>query len=202
MIKTFIFDLGNVIVPFDIEIGIGNVSKICDLGNDEIREKLFGGKFSQDYHSGKISEKEFYKSVKKSLNLRISFEEFVDAWNSIFLPEPILTDELIGRLAQKYRLIILSDTNKLHFEFIKQKFSVLRHFDDFVLSHEVGAQKPSFQIFEVAIEKARCSPKECFYTDDNKNYVEKARELGINAVQFISAEQLEADLQSRDLLNF
>ena len=74
VIKTFIFDLGNVIVPFDINIGIEKAAAFSDSSDDEIREKFFSGKFNQDYHSGKISEEEFYKSIKKSLDLRISFE--------------------------------------------------------------------------------------------------------------------------------
>lgn len=201
MIKTIIFDLGNVIIPFDINTGVENAAKFSDSSDDEIREKFFDGKLSQDYHSGKISEDKFYESVKKSLDLRMSFQQFVDAWNSIFLSETILPDGLLEKLAQKHRLIILSDTNKLHFEFIKQNFSIMRHFDDFVLSHKVGFQKPSTEIFEAAIEKARCLPEECFYTDDKKLYIEKAKEFGIDAVQFISIEQFESELKKRRLIH-
>lgn len=201
MTRTFIFDLGNVIVPFDINIGLENVANVCDLSNEEIRERLFAGQFSQDYHSGKTSEQEFYESVQKSLNLRLNFEEFADAWNTIFSPEPIIPDEFIEKLSRKYRLIVLSDTNKLHFEFIRENYPVLRHFNDFVLSHEVGSQKPSPEIFDAAIEKAKCLPEECFYTDDNKTYTEKARDFGINAVQFISFDQFEEVLRSRRLVN-
>ena len=117
------------------------------------------------------------------------------------MPEPLIPDEFVEKPSRKYRLIILSDTNKLHFEFIRENYSILSHFYDFVLSHEVGSQKPSPEIFEAAIKKAKCLPEECFYIDDNKTYTEKAREMGINAVQFISAEQFKEELQSRRLID-
>ncbi len=201
MIKTIIFDLGNVIVPFDIEIGLGNLAKACDFSSIEIREKLVGEKHSELFHTGEISADELFKRIKNSLNLQMNFEEFVDVWNSIFWFEPIVSEKLIEKLSREYRLLTLSDTNELHFNFIKPKFPLLRFFDDFVLSHEVGAIKPSPKIYEAAIEKANCLPEECFFTDDKIENIEGAKKFGIKAVQFISTGQLEKDLKKFDLLS-
>jgi HAD superfamily hydrolase (TIGR01509 family) len=57
--------------------------------------------------------------------------------------------------------------------------------------------KPSPAIYEAAIEKAQCRPEECFFTDDIGAYVEGAKSLGIDAVQFQSAAQIEAELRVR-----
>jgi putative hydrolase of the HAD superfamily len=196
MIKTFIFDLGMVIVPYDIEIGLDNFAEVSDLNNPEIRQKLFSGKENGLFHLGEITPEEFFKAVKRSMHLRMNFAEFVSAWNSIFFLTPIVSEELIAKLAKKHRLIILSDTNELHFEFIRQNFPILKHFDEFVLSHQIGFQKPDPQIYEVAIEKAKCLPEECFFTDDKSANVEAAKRLGIQGVQFISAEQFEAEIKN------
>jgi FMN phosphatase YigB (HAD superfamily) len=48
--------------------------------------------------------------------------------------------------------------------------------------------------------KAGCRPEECFYTDDIAEYVEGARRMGIDAVQFQGAEQLESELLARGIL--
>jgi putative hydrolase of the HAD superfamily len=202
MIKTFIFDLGMVIVPYDIEIGLDNFAKVSDFTNLEIRQKLLLGEENGLFHLGKITSEEFFEAVKKSVNLRMNFAEFREAWNSIFFLTPIISEDLIEKLARHHRLIILSDTNEIHFEFIKQNFPVLKHFDDFVLSHEVGFQKPDPKIYDAAVEKAKCRPEECFFTDDKLANVEAAQKLGIRGVQFISAEQFEAELQKSDFLKF
>jgi len=195
MIKTLIFDLGNVIVRFDHGRIVRRVEQFCDLSGSEIFERMFGSDIVHDYDHGKTSSVEFFDRVRKYLNLRMTFDEFSEAWNSTFDLNPILPEEMFESLSQKYRLLILSDTNELHFEFIKQNFSLLSYFDDFVVSYRVGAIKPAPEIFLAAVEKANCLPAECFFIDDREPNVEGARKIGIRAELFISAEQFAKDLR-------
>jgi HAD superfamily hydrolase (TIGR01509 family) len=60
--------------------------------------------------------------------------------------------------------------------------------------------KPQPEIYRVAIEKAGCRPEECFYTDDIAEYVDGARRMGIDAVQFVGAAQLEREMTERGIL--
>jgi putative hydrolase of the HAD superfamily len=194
MIKTFIFDLGRVLVPFDHDRGLQILEKHCGFSIDDMRRKIFASEELDLYQSGKISSEEFFAAIKTILSLRMVFEEFVDVWNSSFIFTPIIDDSIIENLAQRFRLLILSDTNELHFNFIRQRFPVLRHFDDFILSYEVGCLKPSEEIFRIAVERAQCLPAECIFTDDLLGNVEGARKIGINAIQFFSADQFQKDV--------
>lgn len=107
---------------------------------------------------------------------------------------PLIEELTIKNLAERHRMLILSDTNELHFEFIREKFPVLNYFDDFVLSYKIGFQKPSKEIFRVAVEKANCLAEECIFTDDLQVNVEAAKKIGINAVQFVSSAQFQKDI--------
>ena len=51
-----------------------------------------------------------------------------------------------------------------------------------------------------ALELAGCRPEECFFTDDIPDYIEGAKRAGIDAVQFQSGEQIEAELRARGVL--
>ena len=75
----------------------------------------------------------------------------------------------------------------------------LRHFHRLVLSHEVKAMKPQPEIYRAAIDAAQCRPEECFFTDDILEYVEGARRMGIDAVQFESRQQIERELTARGI---
>lgn len=200
MTKTIIFDLGNVIVPFDI----GRVLKAFELASpfsaDEIKQKIFGSSEIVQFEKGELSAENFFTFVRDLFDLQMDFEEFAKAWNSIFTIEPILSDELIEKLSQKYRLIVLSDTNEIHFHFIREKFPILRHFDGFVVSYEVGHMKPSEEIFTAAVAAAKCLASECLFTDDRIGNVIGAREFGINVVLFESSVQFEAELTKRGLI--
>jgi HAD superfamily hydrolase (TIGR01509 family) len=59
--------------------------------------------------------------------------------------------------------------------------------------------KPQPEIYQAAIECAGCRPEECFYTDDIPEFIEAAKRLGIDAVQFESAAQLERELARRHI---
>ena len=200
MIKTFIFDLGNVIVSFNHDKIVEKLQCVCRQSSDEIFAQAISSKFVQDYNLGKISSAEFFDSVNRGLELEMDFADFPQIWNCTFALEPIIPERIIKKLSESYRLLVLSDTNELHFDFIKENFPILDYFDDFVLSHKVGVVKPSEEIFRRVIERAECLPEECIFIDDVEKNVEGAKRFGLNAVQFVSVEQLETELKSRNLV--
>jgi putative hydrolase of the HAD superfamily len=133
------------------------------------------------------------------LGLNVDFERFCALFCGIFtdtlIPESVLED-----LGARYRLVLLSNTNAIHFDMIRKTYPILRHFDELVLSYEVKAMKPHPDIYRAAIAKAGCRPEECFYTDDIAEYVEGARRMGIDAVQFENAEQIQKEMRARGIL--
>ncbi|MDP9055410.1 MAG: HAD family phosphatase [Acidobacteriota bacterium] len=149
------------------------------------------------YESGGIESRDFVRELASHLNFEITYEDFCEIWNCIFLPATLIPESMLEGLARNYRLVLLSNTNPIHFEMLRQGYPLLRHFHAFVLSHEVGAMKPLPAIYRRAIEEAGCAPGECFFTDDMPEFVEGARAMGIDAVQFESAEQIERELRSR-----
>ena len=154
----------------------------------------------QKFESGEIEAEEFFRQISALCGIDISFAEFDEIWNSIFLPETLIPEALVEALAQRYRLILLSNTNSLHFAMLRANYPILRHFHSLVLSYEVGAMKPAAKIYRKAVEEAGCRPEECFFTDDIAAYVKGAREHGIDAVQFVSLVQLEVELRRRGIL--
>ena len=95
--------------------------------------------------------------------------------------------------------MLLSNTNDIHFRFIRKHYPVLRHFDDFVLSYEVGVMKPDAGIYAEALRRAGVPPSECFFVDDKQVNVDAARKAGIDAVRFEGRERLESQLSERGI---
>ena len=197
LIKAVIFDLGRVIVPFDFRRGYARISALTGIPAEEVPARIRPTGLVDLLESGKIDPRDFVRQISAVLNLNCTYEEFCDIWSCIFLPDTLVPEELLQRIAGRYRLILLSNTNAIHFEMIRANYPLLRHFHALVLSHEVGAMKPSPAIYERAVEAAGCLPEECFFTDDIPEYVEGARKYGIDAVQFRSAAQIEAELRRR-----
>ena len=197
MIKTIIFDLGKVIIPFDFKRGYQGMAPFCDYPAEEIPRRLSTCDLVQRFESGLIEPRPFVREISKVLNLRADYDQFREIWSSIFLRETLIPESLLAALRARYRLLLLSNTNAIHMEMVEQNYPLLKHFHHKVLSYQVGALKPNPKIYQEALRHAEAMPAECFYTDDILSYVEAAKLHGIDAVQFENAHQIERELKAR-----
>lgn len=200
MIKTIIFDLGGVIVPFDFKRGYAKMEPLCSYAAAEIPVRLRSSDVVTRFECGQIDPRSFVRELSAILELNTTYEGFCEIWMSIFFPDTLIPESLIEHLGERYRLLLLSNTNHIHFEMLRDAYPLLRHFDEYVLSYQVGALKPSARIYREAIARANCRPDECFFTDDMAAYTDAARRHGIDAVQFQSLAQLESELRKRSVL--
>jgi len=199
VIKAVIFDLGKVLIPFDFSRGYRAMEKFCDYPAAEIPRRIAATDLVHRFETGLVEPHDFVEQLSRMLDLRVTYEQFCEIWSSIFLPDTLVPDSLLAGIGERYRLLVLSNTNAIHFAMVRQNYPMLRYFHDLVLSYEVKAMKPSPAIYRVAIARAQCRPEECFYTDDIPAYVEGARREGIDAVQFESCAQLERELAAREI---
>ena len=87
-------------------------------------------------------------------------------------------------------MILVSNTNELHIDFVRTNYRVLDYFDHHVLSYEVGSLKPDREIFEYAIAVSGHEPEALFFIDDREENIVAARQLGMHAHQFKTELQL------------
>lgn len=194
-IKGIIFDLGNVLLDFNHMSAAERLSGFTDKSGREIYELFFDSPVTGLFEEGKISGEEFFLQVKKMLNLKIPYQEFVPVWNEIFCftNKNQQVYNLACFLKKSYRIALLSNINFLHLEYIKRTFPILDAFHDCLASCELGARKPQPEIYLKTLKIMGTLPEETFYTDDRAELVSEAKNLGINAVVFTGVEQLKKD---------
>lgn len=197
--RTLIFDMGNVLVPFDFRRGYAALAPFCLHSEEAIPERLRSTDLVVRLESGLISPRDFVVELSKVLDYNGDYERFCDIWSSIFLPHELVPEALIKSLRGRYRLLVLSNTNAIHIEMLQRTYTILQHFDHLILSHEVQAMKPDPKIYAAALAEAQAEPEECFFTDDILDYVEGARRAGIDAEQFQGHEKLLTDLRARGI---
>lgn len=180
MVQALFFDLGNVLVPFDYERFYRGLEPHSNLLAAEIAARFEASGLSAHYETGAMSSTEFYEACCRALGVEMPFESFAEAWSSIFDTSANFDDGFFSALASRYTLVLLSNTNELHFEFISRQFPWVRFFHQFALSFRVGEKKPGHRIYHAAVEMAGVKPADAFYADDIAEYVGAARSLGIN----------------------
>jgi FMN phosphatase YigB (HAD superfamily) len=201
-IEVILFDLGNVILPFNHYQIAEKLSRFSQRKEFRNPQRIFSYLFDfekgavNNYEVGKVSSVQFFESLKKNLHLSLSFEEFIPIWNHIFTEDQGVS-KIIRSLKGKNRLGLISNTNPLHFDYILSKFPVIHIFDKWILSHEAGFKKPAVEIFQKAIEWASVEPEKILLIDDMKKHVDVAVSLGMQGIHFISAQQLKKELYIR-----
>jgi putative hydrolase of the HAD superfamily len=197
--KALIFDLGRVLVHFDFTAAYNSIAQLCPPPAPDIPMRFFGTDLLRRLETGRMSADEFHHAFCKLFGFQLDYQPFCDIWTSIFTGE-LMPESFLEGLAKRYRLVLLSNTNPIHFEMVRANYPHLRHFHDLVLSYEVGAMKPEAAIYEAAIQRAGCLPGECFYTDDIPEYVEGGKRAGLDAVQFESFEQIQREMRARGII--
>ena len=159
MIDLFVFDLGKVILPFEhrpIADKLWERSrKNAKFTAEEIFQDLFdleNGAVNR-YEEGLSSSEEFFLEVRKRYDLALEFEEFKEIWNNIFWDEPEVNRMIVYLKEKGYPIFLLSNTNELHFSHVIERFPIVHTLDEWILSFEVGAKKPSKRIYDAIFEK-------------------------------------------------
>jgi glucose-1-phosphatase len=198
--KFLYFDLGNVLLHFDVGVMCQQMAAVADIGPADVFQAVFTTRLQCDYELGRISTREFFEGFCRQTGTRPDFHALLDAATDIFH----LNASMIPVVAQLhhagYRLGILSNTCANHWEHCLRRYAVLRElFDAHVLSHVIGAAKPDASIYQAAAGLAGVQPREIFFTDDVAGHVEGARAAGFDAVQFTSAAALVKELRERSI---
>ena len=201
-IKVILFDLGNVLVDLDFRPATERISAFCGKNPDEILKVFFDSEITNSFEKGGLSSGEFYKQAKDMLGLRLGYESFVSIWNEVFFfsQKNRAVYHIANRLKKKYRIGLLSNTNILHYRYIKNNFPIFNLFERLFLSFEVGAAKPDKIIYQKAIKELGVLPENIFYIDDRPELVNSAACLGINSFIFTNIEQLIKDLSSMNVI--
>ena len=178
-----LFDLGKVILHFDFTPAFRRLSKKTGLKPDEIGDFFKRSGLEVLYDGGKISSRQFHSRVKKGLGHDLDFDEFRAIWNRIFRPNREVVS-LIRELKPRTRLVLVSNTNPMHFDYILKRYPVMRTFDKHVLSYKEKIRKPDERIYRTAMQACQARADEIFYIDDREDLTEAARHLGFNTFTY------------------
>jgi HAD superfamily hydrolase (TIGR01509 family) len=197
MIKTVIFDIGNVVVYFDHIKMVNQVSKLLEVPYQEINKRLFAEEILAQFETGALTTDEVFQSIIKLSSLTPDRRVLLAAFNEIFKENESLAPIIHTLKKQGMKLLLLSNISEVHFNYVYQTFPIFRLFDTAILSYQVGHAKPSPEIFEAVLKASGAKPHECFYIDDILGHVNGAKVFGIDAEQFLSSELLIQHLAKR-----
>lgn len=180
MIKTIIFDFGDVFINLDKPATLRELKK---LNIEALPQDLL--KINEQYEMGLVPTETFIASYLNTFS-GLRNEEMTLAWNSILMDFPKYRFQFIKKLSEEnnYQLILLSNTNEIHIDWVKAAIPFFEEFkncfDAFYLSHEINLRKPNPDIFDYVLKKHQLKAEECLFIDDTAENTQTAAKLGIH----------------------
>lgn len=199
-IKNIVFDLGNVLIPFNNQIAVDRLNKI-EAGLGDRYKKFYAANYyhHRDFESGKISNEQFLEIMLNVLEHKVDAEIYCKIFSEVFTVNEDVA-ALLPLLKKNYRVFLLSNTNAIHQKYGWEKYPFLIHFEKLFLSHEVGSVKPEAGMYEAVMKYTGDAPETHIFIDDISEYAQGARDCGWDAIQFTGYADLVAALKSRNII--
>lgn len=198
--RTIAFDLGQVLFDFDYNLALNKLKDKLKVTPQEVIYALYEKDFALDFEKGLDKPYDFYLRFKENFLKEISYDEFVDAWCDIFIPKKEVI-EVAKRVSLIYPTYLISNINKLHFDFLYKRYKeVFDIFDKLILSYEVKSIKPELEIYKLLTEPENIDFKDIIYIDDREDLIREAVLFGLDCIKFDGLDNLMVELKKRNVI--
>ena len=186
-IQTLIFDLGGVIINLKTEQEWLEEDLLPNFQPERL-QLLQQQQYFQLFETGNVSVPDFTQQLKEiAVNKNITEDEVVHHWNGILKDIPKHRVDVLKQLSKKYKLILLSNTNHIHMDFIRN-YMVAEFGEDILqenfhtcyYSQEIGLRKPHKEIYEFVLQQQGITASESLFLDDKPENLSEPEKLGIH----------------------
>jgi putative hydrolase of the HAD superfamily len=188
-IETIIFDLGGVLYDIDVNRTAQEFAKMGVENMQALHQSFTEGRIYEGLDSGKCNPSEFHEKIREISGVDLSDQQIDHAWNSLLVRFPEHRVKLLLGLREHYRIMLLSNTNAIHYEYYSARFlqdygfAFDNLFDMAFLSYKLGMRKPEQSIYRYVIENGKLVPQQTVFIDDLYENTEAAKKSGLQAIQ-------------------
>lgn len=200
-VRAVLFDLGGVVLDFDVQRALAAWSRHSRLPLAQLRENFSIDDAYRAHETGALTDDAYFDYVRERLALECDGAVVREGWNGIFIAEIAETVRMVEAIRPGVPRYAISNTNASHIAEIQRAFpGLLARFDRVFASHEIGHRKPDAAAFEHVLREVGVPAGEVLLFDDLVANVEAARALGMQAVQVRGPEDVRNGLLACGLL--
>jgi glucose-1-phosphatase len=192
-ITAVFLDLGNVLAFHDDAVLFRRMSAWGGADPEVIRQRMLA--LWDPINRGSLAGDDLRREVCRAAGARAPMAEgdFFALWNCHFRIHRELLP-LVDTLLERVKVLLLSNTNEMHWRFIHPLVPQFARFAGLVISYELRLAKPDPEIYRIALARAGVAPAEAAYFDDVPLFVDAACAQGIAGRIFTDAPTFRTQL--------
>nr|MBI5455781.1 HAD family phosphatase [Candidatus Levybacteria bacterium] len=190
MIKVIAFDYADVISPSSVSKWVRE--NLTPKDNKYHHYK----KYSHKWDIGEMTLNEIYDALSHVTGIpdHLIWDNF---YKNLDVDREVI--EIIIQLKKNYKVFLFSNYVGELLRKLLEKQKITNLFDEIIISSEHKLKKPDPEFFKILTNKANVKNDEILFIDDRLENVEGAKNLGINALQFIDSQKLLEDLKALNI---
>jgi putative hydrolase of the HAD superfamily len=198
-IRAVFFDIGNVLLRFDPKSAAAKIAWALRRHPLRVMRYLWDTKAVDGVERGTITPEHLYQRFQLELGFSGSYPAFKKLFCDHFtLLRPNFA--LLQKLSQTKKVYLLSNTNALHYDFIKERYQFPRLVHGAILSYELGLRKPEAAIYHAAVKLAGVPAPQCLFIDDLEENIKGAAKVGMRVILHTRKHDLRAAMAQLGLL--
>jgi len=187
---ALVFDLGGVIVPHANEVLYRRLAARCRPA--PAVDAIAAMAHDPRYELGVLPIAHLHERLR-AVGYAFDWHVFLADWCSHFALDAAMLD-YVERLAASRRVLLFSNTNREHWDYLVRLSEGRLGRLEAYLSHEIGAAKPAVAAFRLVAACAGIDPARSLFIDDKPANVAAARLAGFRAELFVGLRSLERSL--------
>jgi epoxide hydrolase-like predicted phosphatase len=195
VVRAVFFDIGNVLLRFSSRAVLKKIAWAVRGSPVKLAKYLWHSDIGERIERGEVGGEQLYELFQKELGYKGTPAQFRLLWCDHFTLDRG-SYALLKRTAKNLPTYLLSNTNAMHIDFIRERYEFPSVVRGAILSHEIGIRKPDPAIYRAAMKLSGTKPEETVFVDDLHPNVESAKKLGMIAIRFKGAEDLRRRFES------
>jgi len=195
-VDALLFDLGGVVIEIDFDRVFSHWALYSNQNLETIKSRFTFDSYYERHERGEIEASEYFASLRGSLGINITDEEFIAGWNSIYVGEIPGVATVLSDVKEKLPIYAFTNSNSTHQLVWSKKFGqVLNLFRDVFVSSEMGKRKPEPAAFKTISREIGVKPEHILFFDDSLENIAGAKKIGMQAVHVSSPDDIEISLK-------
>ncbi len=179
-LRNIVLDLGGVLYAIDVDLTAKALAKLAGPNAQPLSPEA---QVFHDFEMGKLGDAPFRDQLRAALDSECDDVALDAAWNALLLGPIPNRLEYVRRLSEKYRVILLSNTNTIHEKVWRPECeSMFALMEKLWFSFDLDMRKPNPEIYAHVLDAMEMRPEESLFFDDSLANIQGAKSIGMEGV--------------------